>query len=256
MSIKIKELYTYLVSLMPNSLACDWDNDGLMVCGNEDAEVNKILMTLDVTNEAVDYAIDNNCNVIISHHPLIFRPIKSIVPTDTTTKIAIKALKNDLTVMSFHTRLDAAKNGVNDVLCEVLGVRNTEAFGPETEVIGKIGDVDVTDFVSFANEVKDKLSADGIKITDAGKTVNRVAVLGGGGKDFVLPAYFYGADTFVTGEINYNTAVIAKDLGINVIEAGHYFTEAPVLKRLVSWIEERFAGLAFEYFVSNSTKSI
>ena len=256
MAIKIRELYSYLKEIMPSELSCDWDNDGLMVCSDDNINVGKILMTLDVTNDAIDYATKHDCNVIISHHPLIFKPIKALVPTDTTAMLAFKAIKNNINIMSFHTRLDASVGGVNDILCEILGVNDTENFGPSGEVIGRIGTVERADLESFSYEVKAKLAADSIKVTDAGKSVERVAVLGGGGKDFVIPAYLAGADTFVTGEINYNTAVIAKDLGINVIEAGHYFTEAPVLKRLVLWIEERFAGLSFEYFTSNSTKSI
>lgn len=257
MSIKIRELYSYLDSIIPTSLSCDWDNDGLMVCGDVNADVKKILLTLDVTDGALEYAEEHGCNVIISHHPMIFRPVKSVVPTDVTSTQIIKALRSDISVMSFHTRLDAVKDGVNDVLCEILGVAETEIFGPAGEEIGRIGVVDTIDFAEFAYAVKDRLGADSLTVTDAGKkTVNRVAVLGGGGKDFVTPAFFAGADTFVTGEINYNTAVIAKDLGINVIEAGHYYTETPVLHRLVEWIENRFAGLSFEFYKSNPSKTI
>lgn len=254
MSIKVRELYSYLEELMPRTLSCEWDNDGLMVCADDRKEVKKILFALDVTYDAVEYAHNNGFDVIISHHPLIFTPLKSVSGDDVSSAIAIYAIKNDVAVMSFHTRFDSHENGVNDVLSELLELNDTERFGPEGEEIGIIGNVQKTELEAFALKVKSLLCADSVNVTASAEQVKRVAVLGGGGKDYVLPAYRAGADTFVTGEINYNTAVTAKDLGINVIEAGHYFTEAAALKRLEEWIKSRFAGLTFEYYNSNPSK--
>ena len=256
MSITVKELYGYLNSEIPSSLSCEWDNDGLMVCENENREVKKILLSLDITESAIVYAANNGFDVIISHHPLIFKPIRSLNTTDLTSKRAISALISGISVMSFHTRLDALTGGVNDVLCDLLNIMDTNAFGPAGEEIGRVGTVEPAPLCDFAKLIKEKLGSDIVVVTDAGKNVSRVAVIGGDGKDYVKAAQLAGADTFVTGRCGYNVDVDAKDLGLNIIEAGHYYTEAPVLHKLAELIESRFAGLNIEYYNSNPTFAV
>lgn len=256
MSVTVKELYSYLNGEIPSALSCEWDNDGLMVCRDENRDVKKILLTLDVTDGAIEYAVDGGFDVIISHHPLIFRPIKSLSPSDLTARRAIKSLVGGVSVMSFHTRLDAVDGGVNDVLCELIGVTDAEPFGPTGEEIARVGTVPPVSIYDFAKTVQTKLGADTVIVTSAGKDVNRVAILGGDGKDYVTSAVKCGVDTFVTGRCGYNVDVDARDLGINIIEAGHYYTEAPVLCRLAEMIESRFAGILIEYYDSNPTKAL
>ncbi len=253
----VNELYRYLNEKIPMSLSCDWDNDGLMVAADGNRKVNKILLTLDVTKDVVKVAKELSCDVIISHHPLIFKPLASVNDSDSTSEIVICSLLNGISVMSFHTRLDALKDGVNDVLAERIGVKDASEFGPEDEEIGRIGvlDGEMTP-TDFALKVKDVLGADSVKLTDANKPVKTVALLGGRGKDYVLPAKLAGADVFVTGEITYNTAVTAKDSGISVIEAGHYFTEVPVLDFLEKLIEQAFPTVTVERAVSNPTVTL
>ncbi len=256
MSVTVKELYAYLDCEIPSELSCEWDNDGLMVCPDENQEVKKVLLTLDVTDSAIEHAVNGDFDVIISHHPLIFRPIKSLSPSDLTARRAIRSLLGGVSVMSFHTRLDAVAGGVNDVLCELIGINETATFGPLDEEIGRIGSVAPTSLHDFANTVKTKLASDAVIVTSADKDVSRVAILGGDGKDYVTSAVLCGADTFVTGRCGYNVDVDARDLGINIIEAGHYYTEAPVLQRISDLIESRFAGIVIEYYCSNPTKSM
>ncbi len=257
MNPNVNELYTYLTESIPTSLSCDWDNDGLMVASDGKRTVNKILLALDVSGNVIAEAKARGCDAVISHHPLIFKSIKSVNDSDTTSEIVISAVKDDIAVMSFHTRLDALDGGVNDVLATMIGVKNTANFGPFGEEIGRLGSLDrEMTAKDLALHVKNVLGADAVRLTDSGNNVNKVAVLGGGGKDYVIPAARAGADILVTGEIGYNTAVIAADLGISVIEAGHYFTEAPVLAMLESLIARKFPKIVFEYTVSNPTVTL
>lgn len=257
MNPNVKELYAYLSESIPTSLSCDWDNDGLMVASDGNRTVNKILLALDVSKAVIAEAKRRGCDAVISHHPLIFKPMKSVNEADPTAEIVISAVRDGIAVMSFHTRLDALRGGINDVLSEAIGVKETTDFGPVCEEIGRLGTLeDETAAKKLALHVKNVLGADAVRLTDAGKPVRKVAVLGGGGKDYVVPAARAGADVLITGEIGYNTAVIAADLGISVIEAGHYFTEAPVLAMLESLISRKFSDVAFERAVSNPTVTL
>ncbi len=255
----VNELYSYLDSEISSSLSCDWDNDGLMVASCGEKTVDRVLLTLDVSKKALKTAKELGCDAVISHHPLIFKPLKSVTEKDSTADIVITAVKEEIAVMSFHTRLDAADGGVNDALSEVIGVRDTECFGPSGEEIGRIGMLkEELDLKKFALFVKSALGADSVRVTaaDPTKKVRKIAVLGGSGKDYVIPAACMGADVLVTGEIGYNTAVTAEDLGIAVIEAGHFFTENPVLSVLRSMISVKYPDILFEYVNSNPTLTL
>lgn len=256
-SPNVNELYLYLNEKIPSALSCDWDNDGLMVAANCDRKVNKILLALDVTDSVVREAKERGCDTIISHHPLIFKPLSSLNTSDPVAKTAIACVVDDIAVMSFHTRLDALVGGVNDVLAELIGVMDTSEFGPHGEEIGRIGVLEhETTPKQLALQIKKILGADSVRLTDASRPVKKVALLGGGGKDYVIPAKLAGADAFVTGEINYNTAVTARDCGISVIEAGHYFTEAPVMAFIKELVKREFPSVLFEFAVSNPTVAL
>ncbi len=258
MNPTVNELYAFLNEKIPSALSCEWDNDGLMVASDGSREVKKILLTLDVSKKTLNMAKARGCDAVISHHPLIFKPLKSVTEADTTADIVISAVKSDVAVMSFHTRLDALSGGVNDALCELIGVTDTVPFGPEGEKIGRLGTLSFEATAeTLALSVKAALGADAVRLTaqDKSKSVKKIAVLGGGGKDFVLPAVRAGADVLITGEIGYNTGVTAEDAELAVIEAGHYFTEAPVLERLRSMIAEAYPSVSFEFFVSNPTQT-
>lgn len=227
----VKEFYDKLCELYPADLCSEWDNDGLMCCADSFAEVKKVLVTLDVTDEALKYAAANGFDTVISHHPMIFKGLKSVCDNSLIGTRAVFAIKNGISVISLHTRLDAGKRGVNDCLAELLGLSDIEVFGDgECPTLGRIGTVNASceDFISNLK------CALGIKKVTAymGGDIKRVAVVGGSGKDFINPAIAAGADTLVTGECSYNAALDAASLGLNIIEAGHYATEFPVCRRL------------------------
>lgn len=227
----IKEYYRAFCEKIPSELSLEWDNDGLMCCPDEGREVKKILIALDVTERVADAAVSGGYDLILSHHPLVFRGVKSLTERDGVGRKLILLVKHGISVMSFHTRLDAVTDGVNDVLAQVLGLRNVTVFGDEG--IGRIGDLPApTPAEDFAMTVKRALNAPTVKLADAGRPVHRVAVLGGSGKDDVYSAMKAGADTYVTGELAYHQLVDAPEMGLNLIEAGHFYTEYPVCTRL------------------------
>ena len=253
--MKVKELYERLCEYMPESLRCEWDNDGIMVCPDADAEVKKVLISLDVTEEIVDYAIDRGFDLIISHHPLIFRPVSNITEENHVSRKIIKLTINCISVFSFHTRADICKGGVNDRLAEILGLEGTVSFGEDA--LGRIGSLDEEyELEVFADAVKLALGADTVRISDGYNSVKRVAVVGGDGKDFVKAAIEAGADTYVSGRLSYNVMEEAAELGINLIEAGHYFTELPVTEFFSELIAKFDANIYTEIADSNMIRSV
>ena len=159
--------------------------------------------------------------------------------------------------MSFHTRLDAVESGVNDVLAEKLSIKNAVPFGPAGEEIGRIGELDAPMSLSdFCEKVKKALSAPFVLCADSGMPVRKVALLGGDGKDFVQSAINAGADTYISGRISYNVMAEAPEMGINLIEAGHFYTEDPVCVRLADLVREASPDINAEIFNSNEIKVI
>jgi dinuclear metal center YbgI/SA1388 family protein len=217
------------------------------------SEVFRVLVTLDVTEDIVDYAISSHFDLVVSHHPLIFKPIKAINDDNHVARKIIKLLEGGVSVFSFHTRADKVVGGVNDSLCDLLGMYNTVAFGEG--MLGRIGDLDDSlDLEDFAYRIKTVLGADSIRISDAYNPVSRVAIVGGDGKDFVKAAIEAGADTYVSGRIGYNVMAEAPEMGLNMIEAGHYFTEQPVTEFFRDLLLEIDSELYVEVASSNVIK--
>ena len=206
------------------------------------------------TMDTVEYAIKNGFDTVVSHHPLVFRGQKALTPVNFTQEKLIELIKNDVSVMSFHTRLDAANNGVNDVLVCKLGLVNVQA--DPLDIIGRIGYVkELTALDSFAKQVKNALSSPFV-LCSGNRVVNKVYVVGGDGKDLIDNAIKAGCDTIVTGRASYNTAIDACDMGINIIEAGHFFTENPVCFELQRVISSLDSAIAIEVYNSNKIEII
>ena len=239
----IRDFYASLEARLPRALSCDWDNDGISCCPDPDAPVRGVLIALDPTEDAVEAAIDRGCNVILTHHPMLFRGLKAVDGRDTGSRKVIRMIAHGITAMAFHTRLDAVEGGVNDILAARLGLTNTEPFGedgnPAGRPIGRVGDLPETVSAdAFIETVKAALGLPALVFAGCGKPVRRVAVMGGGGEDDVGAAVLAGADTYVTGELKYHHLCDAPYGEINLIMAGHYHTEAPVLDRLAELTAE------------------
>ncbi len=252
--MKINELYAALNEKYPTSLSCEWDNDGIMCADNLLREVKKVLVALDVTENTVDYAIDNGFDLIISHHPLVFSSQKSLVETKYTQRKLIKLVKAGVSVFSFHTRLDAVSGGVNDVLCNLIGLEGVEV--DLLDPVGRIGVLSAKSGLStFAENVKTKLGTP-VVLYNGNREVNKVYVVGGDGKDLISRAISLGADTLLTGRVSYNTLIDARDMGLNIVEAGHFFTENPVCQKVKDDVLSILPTAAVEIFNSFEIKAI
>lgn len=242
------EFYNRLCELYPSSLSASWDNDGLMCCHDKDAAVNKVLVSLDATEAAINYAKDNGFDLLLTHHPLIFRGIKELNDCHTVGRRLLCAVKAGISVISLHTRLDAGEKGVNHILASLLGLTDITFFGDsDCPTLGRIGSTDITSPEVFAKKIKDALKAPAVTAYISGP-VHRVAVIGGAG-DLCDEAICAGADTLVTGECGYNKALDAAENGLNVFLAGHYFTEIPVCQRLKE-LSESLMGAKTEIFAN------
>lgn len=249
------ELYRILNERIPTSLSCDWDNDGVMCLPEPNREIKRILLALDITEAVVDHAISEGFDVIVSHHPLLFHGIKHMTVDDPVARRTIKLCRAGIAAFSFHTRLDALEGGVNDVLANRLSLTDVTPFGEDG--IGRVGTLPRSmSAEELAAMIADRLDATAVTLSDAGKPVRRVAVLGGGGGDFMLDALAAGADAYVTGDCAHHHLVDAPERGISLIVAGHYHTEYLVLEQLAVLLNELLPGAHILTISSNAVKTV
>lgn len=244
---RVKEIYDFLDEIAPFKTAMDFDNCGLLV-GDFELEVKKVLLSLDITNEVCDEARKLGANLIISHHPIIFRPMKNLSFKNPVAKLA----KYEINAICAHTNLDLAESGVNYCLAQTLGLSNLSALSYEKECsLGLTGYLpEAISPENFAKLAKEKLLCKGIRYTKASKNIKKVALCSGSGGNLVENAYEKGADAFLTGEIKHSDILKANQLGISIFDAGHFRTENVVIKPLKNILENRFLGLKF--FVSEA----
>ena len=251
----VKELYANFSERIPEELREPWDNDGIMCCPDGTAEVYRALVALDVTEEIVDYAIERSFDLIVSHHPLIFKPLSSIDEENHISRKIIKLLGSGISVFSFHTRADKLVGGVNDRLADLIGMFDTQPFGEGD--LGRIGNIDEPmELQDFAYRVKQLTGSDVVKYVDGYNDVYTVAVVGGDGKGYVKAAIEAGADTYISGRIGYNVMEEASEMGINLIEAGHYFTEQHITEFFRELLIDFDPNLYVEIADSNMIRTI
>jgi len=242
---RVKNIISSLNLEAPFSLAESWDNVGLLI-GNPDQEVTSILIGLDPTNSLIDEALALGANTVITHHPVIFRPIPSINTAEPEGKLLEKALSNKIAVIACHTNLDSAADGVSDILGTLLGLTGLSPLLPAGEEaagttgMGRIGSfrnpVAAGDFIERVLEVLNLRS-----LQVAGKIpeiITTVAVCGGSGSDLATEALVRGADIYLSAEIKHNTAVWAVENSFCVIDGTHFATEQPSVSLLAGKLTE------------------
>ena len=235
--ITVKNISDYIDSIAPYNTKCQWDNCGVLV-GDKDKEVRKIGFTLDLTSEVLADAKENNVDLIITHHPIIFRPVKNFLKGNLAYDLAVSGIS----AVSAHTNFDCAMGGVNDVLCELLGITNSKGVPDEECLIpmARIGDIEPMNSSDFAKKVADVLGTV-CRVADGENIIKKVAVCGGSGADdLIFTAAEMGADAVVTGEIKHHIFLAAKEIGITAIMAGHFETENPAVSALMKYIKNEF----------------
>ena len=239
----IREISDVLFDFAPAYMKMDWDNVGL-VCGKYDTAVHRVLVALDPMMDVFQEAKALGCELVVSHHPLIFQPVKQVNDESYDGRNLFYLIENGIASLNLHTNLDCCPGGVNDVLAETLGLSDVEVLnsvgtdkqGRPYGLIrtGTVGGQSVSQFAAF---VKTQLHCPGVRFADAGKAVHKVAVGGGSCGSEIDEVIAAGCDTFVTADLKYNHFEEAKYRGLNLIDAGHFETENPVcdvLERLLS----------------------
>lgn len=243
----VKEIYKYIDGLAPFSLQMGFDNSGFLV-GRAETEVDKIMVALDITCEVVQEAIDAGCQLIVSHHPVIFHPVKALTNENLTGQCLLYLVENHISAICAHTNLDVVEGGVNDALAQALQLSQIEflhqdGIDPNGQPygIGRVGNVEgFSSAFDFASFVRERLQAEGLRLEDAGCSVKKVAVGGGSCGEYLRNAKEKGCDTFVTSDVKYNTFLDARALGINLIDAGHFSTENVVCPIIAKWLSNGF----------------
>ena len=240
----VRDIESYLFELAPKELAQSWDNVGLLV-GEALRPVKRVLVTLDITAQTAREAIDLGCDLIVAHHPVMncaWHPVQSVRDDNPQGRLLLTLIENHIAAICMHTNLDAAKNGVNGALAETLGL--AEAAPVEENGIERIGSLpEPVPLERFLAHVKASLGANGLRYADGGKPVRRVAVGGGACGDFFQQAAALGCDTFVTADVKYNQFLDAAELGLNLIDAGHFPTEDVVCPVVIEALRRRFPPL-------------
>ncbi|MBP5236943.1 MAG: Nif3-like dinuclear metal center hexameric protein [Clostridia bacterium] len=235
-------------SRIPLSYRAGWDNDGLMCAPEPDREIRRVLCALDVTEEVIDHAVSGGFDLILSHHPFIFHPIKSLNSAKGEGRMIGKLFSSGIGVISCHTRLDAVPGGVADGLCSLIGLSDIRTVAEGGEGILRIGILEkAADISSFCSELRRRLGSPLIMYSEHSGMVGKVAVCPGDGKDFVCVAKENGADTYVTGSLSYNWMCDAGRIGINLVEAGHFFTENHIAGYLCGIAREICGAYAEKY---------
>ncbi len=252
----VSELYLALNERIPPSLSCEWDNDGLMCAPEPGRTVRRVLVTLDITDAAIEAAVSAHADVILSHHPLIFRGVRHLTPDNAVAGRCIALCRAGIAAMSFHTRLDAVRGGVNDALADILGLADCTALDGEA-ALGRIGSLPAPlTGEELARHVCARLGTPGVLLSDAGCSIRRVAVVGGEGGDFIDAAKQAGADAYISGRLGYHPMVDAPENALTLIEAGHFFTEQPVSSVLCRMVGEIDRTIAIDPLFSNRIRLV
>lgn len=247
--LTLKSLLATLDNIAPFSKAEPWDNVGLMLGGPEEQPVTGIMVALDPTEALLDEAIARKANTVITHHPLIFHPLKSIPADQPTGRMIKKALANDLALIACHTNLDLISRGVSGILAEKLGLRDcvplvegTDDSGENRTGFGMIGRFESPySGRSFIERLLSILPQPFLQV--AGKVpdeISTVALCGGSGSDLAEKAWRLGAQVYITAEVKHQVARWAEAAGFCVIDGGHFATEHLVVPQLVQLLQEAF----------------
>lgn len=253
MILKVKDIIGNLEKKYPKANAENWDNVGLIV-GKLNQEVRKVQLSLDATDKAIENAIKNSADLIITHHPMIFKPVKTITTMDNLGRKIIKLIENNKSLYAMHTNLDSSKDGLNDYILNLLEVENSKVIDVnefDNEVgIGRLytlsKEMNIDEYATF---VKNSLKIKNIRIISENreKIIKKVALINGSSMSYWRKVKSLGADLFITGDIGYHDALDAKEAGINVFDIGHFESENCFVELLRKDIE----GMGIEVITFN-----
>lgn len=241
------EIISFIEKSAPLELAEEWDNIGLLV-GNRENYVNRILVCLDITSETLAEAINKKVDLIITHHPVIFKGIKKLNEDEIKGKLLYSLIRNNISVYAAHTNLDFAVDGVNTHLALLMGINDAEtlAKGP-----GKVGQLEyIMTMNDFIKKVKAVLNVPHVRVAGKPKSgIQKVAVFSGSFDDDLEAVIHSGADVLVTGDLKYHTALDAREAGLCIVDAGHFNTEKIILPVLAALLKGKFQEIQILTFL-------
>ena len=242
----VADILRFIETIAPPYMQEHWDNAGLL-CGNKANPVTKVLVALDPFEHVCREAAEWGAELIVTHHPIIFQPLKSLTDGTSIGRSLLQLCRHGISAINAHTNLDCTPGGVNDVLAQALALSQIQVISPngineDGQPYGllRCGHVPAQSLDSFLGTVKGSLGCPGLRYVDGGKPVQKVAVGGGSCAGAMLDALAAGCDTFVTADIKYNQFWDAQELGLNLIDAGHFHTENPVVAVLAQNLQAAF----------------
>ncbi len=243
----VADILKYIEAIAPPHMMESWDNVGLL-CGRKEKAVKKILVALDPFRTVIDEAIELGADLIVTHHPLIFGgELKAVNENTETGRCLLTLMENGIAAINAHTNLDLAPGGVNDVLAAVLGLEAITVLDPTGTDAGgrpygliRAGQVEEQPLEQFLSTVKERLGCERLRYVNGGNPVRRVCVGGGSCAGYIHEAARHGCDTFVTADVKYNQFRTAYELGVNLIDAGHFHTENPTMPIVAGKLREAF----------------
>ncbi len=237
------DIIRYLENKFPPQIAYDWDNCGLQV-GTLNTKVSKVLITLDVTKEVVKEAIKYKADLIISHHPLMFKAMQNIVFDSPKGWIIKNLIQHNISVYSAHTNFDQGDGGMNDVLAEKIGIKDP-ALMDEVDNIGRFGPIEPIPFKDFVLKVKEVFNLTNTKVIGKdNRLIKTVGISGGSGSHHMYAAKRKNCDVYITGDVTYHTALDAEQLGITIIDVGHHI-EIAFVEAMIKMLEIEFPEVDF-----------
>ena len=236
--VQARDIYDYLNEIAPFDTAMSFDNVGLLV-GDEKTVSDKVLVALDATRAVVEEAVRVGARIVVTHHPVIFEPLKAL----SSRSVPYLAAQQGVTILSAHTNLDVAAGGVNDTLAEAVGVIPCQRFDKDCALLGELDDY--ASCREMAEHLRETLGLKGLRYTDIGRDIRTILVSCGAGGGNVGLAIQYGADAIVTGEIKHHQILMAQDNDIAVFDLGHFGSEDCIVPKLAAQLRERFSGTEF-----------
>lgn len=255
----VRDISDVLEKFAPLPLQESYDNAGLQV-GNPESEVHAVLLCLDVTSDVLEEAIRRKCDMIVSHHPLIFHGLKSLTGADETQRIAMRALATGVAIYSAHTNLDSTWNGVSHEMAHMLGVSDIEVLSPLADEpragLGVVGNIEPTPKLELLRKIKERFGVECLRYSSQSKriVVKRVALCGGSGASLIREAISAGADLYVTGDIKYHDYTTYGG-DIVLADIGHYQSELCSINIFSRIIREKYPDLVV-YFSEDQTDPI
>lgn len=240
--VKIKDIADIINEIAPEATAADFDNVGLLV-GDPEEEVKGIVVALDVTDDVIELAANNDCNLVVTHHPLIFSPLKRVTVDEPVGLMVYKLISHGIALYSTHTNFDKADGGSDDIFAHNIGMSDIRRVSDsEFGRTGTFGGITVKE---LKTRLCKKFGEHIITTAEDTKIIHTAFSCAGAGGSCIQQAIKHGSDIFITGEVNYHTALDAKRCGVDVMLVSHGYSEQCAVNILKDTLQNHLNGVKY-----------